>query len=309
MTSIAHRMSTVLPRPLADRLRPFWHLVRDVGVLRFARKGRLSRDRLLGNWVASREFDGRPLPVVVRSYREFRRFVWFGHNPADIVQHWMRWIRDCEVLYDIGSANGLEGFFIHHLHGAKVVFVEPYTPSIETLLKTIAHQARHGGNPEDFEVVQAGCDSEPGFQRYLYHGLPIPGETGNTFADPNAYARGGRAHMPVTLSQWSPSVSLDSLHWDYGLPLATHVKIDIDGFEVRAMAGAERLLQSGHVKSWAIELNGKDNTANIRDLMAQHGYVEVAAWEHYPGYEHYTGDHIFVRQGDEARWRDFIRNL
>ena len=41
----------------------------------------------------------------------------------------------------------------------------------------------------------------------------------------------------VTLSddvlENTASVSLDSLHWDYGMPLATHVKMDIDGFEGR----------------------------------------------------------------------------
>ena len=35
--------------------------------------------------------------------------------------------------------------------------------------------------------------------------------------------------------------------------------------------------------------------------MTDHGYVEVATYNHYPDYEHYTGDHIFVLKADEAR--------
>ncbi len=304
MATLAHTFSRLLPSPLAEVLRPRWHRWRDTFLFRTRRGGRLRFDRALQCRFAGRRFNGRWLEVAVRSYRELRRYLQFGDDAADVVHRWIHEIDDAEVVYDIGSANGLEGFLIHHLHGAKIIFVEPYTPSIETLLMTISRAAQKSGvDANKFEVVHAGCDTAPGYQRYFYHSLPVPGETGNTFADPNAYARGGRADMPVKMSQWTASVSLDSLHWDYGLPLPTHVKIDIDGFENRAIDGAAKLLASGHVKSWAIELNGEENVAAIKTTMAEHGYVEVATWEHYPGYEHYTGDHIFVREPDVERWR------
>jgi FkbM family methyltransferase len=307
VATLAHNFSRLMPAPLVRGLRPRWHRWRDTALFVTTKGGRLTHDRALDCRIAARRFDGRWLEVAVRSYRELRRYLQFGGDAGDVVHRWMHEITDAEVVYDVGSANGLEGFLMHHLHGAKIVFIEPYTPSIETLLKTIARQVRQSGvTASDFEVVHAGCDSAPGYRRYLYHGLPVPGETGNTFADPDAYCRGGRAHMPVTMSQWTASVSLDSLHHEYGLPLATHVKMDVDGFENRAMEGAKRLLAGGTVKSWAIEINGNENLVAIRKLMADHGYVEVASWEHYPGYEHYTGDHIFVRASDEVRWRNIF---
>lgn len=304
MATLAHNFSRLMPTPLAQRLRPYWHRWRVWFIFVAKLGGRVRYDKQLDCRIAARKFDGRWLEVAVRSYREMRRYQQFGEDPGDVVHRWMHEIKDAQVVYDVGSANGLEGFLMHHLHGAKIVFIEPYTPSIETLLKTVARQVRYGGvSAGDFEIVQAGCDAAPGFHRYLYHGLPIPGETGNTFADPEAYCRGGRAHMPVTMTQWTPSVSLDSLHEEYGLPLATHVKIDIDGFEDRAIEGAKNLLKSGSVKSWAIEINEEPNLSKIRKAMDDHGYVEVASWEHYPGYKYYTGDHIFVKKADEARWR------
>ena len=264
-------------------------------------------DRHLRCRFAARRYNGRWLEVAVRSYRELRRYLQFGGDPTDVVHRWMHEITDAEVVYDVGSANGLEGFLIHHLHGAKIVFIEPYTPSVETILLTIARRTGLGlSKSDDFEMVHAGCDNSTGYSRYLYHGPPMPGETGNTFADPDAYCRGGRAHMPVTMTQWTASISLDSLHRDYGLPLATHVKIDIDGFENRAIEGAAELLASGKVKSWAIEINGDENVEFIRDVMSSSGYVEVATWDHYPGYEYYTGDHIFVLAADEVRWREIF---
>lgn len=302
MATLAHTASRLLPRPLALWLQPRWHFVRDAALFIVKHNGRFRRDRALGAWIASRPFAGRRMEVVVRSYKEMRRFYQFGSYEGDPVFDWMQRIDDCDLVYDVGSANGLEGFFIHHLHDSRIVFIEPFTPSVETILKTIAHLDRGDDKDRKFEVVQAGCDESPGYNRLYMHQPPMPGSTMNTFGRLDEYARGGREGEPVFATQWVPSVSLDSLHWDYGLPLPTHVKIDIDGFEDRAMRGAARLLTSGHVRSWAIELNGDDNVAEICALMAKHGYVEVARWEHYPGYEHYTGDHIFVRKDLAEDW-------
>ena len=147
MTTLAHRVSRLLPSPLARHLRPGWHRLRDLGKFMIEQGGRLAYDRPLGAWIASRPLGPRRMEVVVRSYKELRRFHQFGTKQGDIVFDWMQRIRDCELLYDVGSANGLEGFFIHHLHRSRVVFVEPFTPSIETILKTIARLQEHGDRP------------------------------------------------------------------------------------------------------------------------------------------------------------------
>lgn len=302
MTTLAHNISRILPRSIANWLRPIWHVGRDVSAFIFTQGGRLCYHAGMHTFTASRSFSGRRQKIAVRSFKELRRFHQFGTFEGDIVQDWMEWISDCEVLYDVGSANGLEGLYVHHLHGCEIIFVEPFTPSIESIMKSIC--MRGTGASGDFEVVHAACDERPTYQRLFMHEGPIPGSTNNSFAHPEEYDRGGRGDRPVMVSQWVPSVSLDSLHWDYGLPLATHVKIDIDGFEDRAMRGAAKLLASGHVKSWAIELNGIGNRDEIQSLMSSHGYVDVGNWDHYPGYEHYTADHIFVRSDLESNWRE-----
>ena len=38
------------------------------------------------------------------------RIVKFGNNPNDLIWKWINWIDKDNILYDIGSANGLEGF-------------------------------------------------------------------------------------------------------------------------------------------------------------------------------------------------------
>ena len=39
-----------------------------------------------------------PFPVAVRTYREFRRFHYFGRIAEDNVFHWLRRISDREML-------------------------------------------------------------------------------------------------------------------------------------------------------------------------------------------------------------------
>jgi len=239
--------------------------------------------------------------MVFRSWIELNRLMRLGHTPNDILPKWMEWIKDCQTLYDLGSSNGLEGFYIHHLHGSKIVFIEPFTPSIESILKTICIVQKYEKNTNAFEVVHAAASETEGYQRLFMHAGPIPGSNNNSFMEPDAYCRGGRQHLPINTTQWVKSVSLDALHWTHGLPQPTHVKIDVDGFEARALQGCERLLKEGCVHSWAIEIN--DNLySEIADLMQKHDYVEVEHMEHHPESSYYTADHIFVRRDLVETW-------
>lgn len=292
--TIAHTLGQALPPPAKRFLQPKWHKLRDYVLFRHRLKGRLYRDRSIAEWVAVRQLGGRDLAVPVRSYRQFRRYYQFGRQgDRDVVFAWMRRIDDCEMFYDIGSSNGFEGFLVNHLWGCKIAFVEPFTPSVETILKTIVLQ--DPGKLDDFEVVQAGCDEKMEHCKlYMHHG-PIPGANRNSVGKPESYDRGGRQTQPVLCHQWLMTVSLDGLHDTLGLPQPTHVKIDVDGFENHVMVGAKRLLAERQVRSWAIELNGDENRASVTATMRDAGYEVVAEWEHYPGSEHYSGDSIFVR--------------
>ncbi len=296
--TVAHSLSKFLPRTLSRRVQPWWHLAREAAIVRFRQGGRIRRARDLGVWTASRPFGSnrRQMRVAVRSYKELRRLMQLGSKPGDPVFRWLHEIKDCTVLYDVGSANGLEGFLAHHLQKCKVVFVEPFTPSIETILCTVYLQAsRDGVDRTAFEIVHAGCSDAPGFHRAYYHELPKPGATYVSFADVDAYCRGGRSHEPVYATQWTPGVSLDYLAYECGLPPPSHVKIDVDGFETRVMRGAKLLLAERVARSWVIEVTGEGNIAEIDAVMATHGYRKSAEFEHYPGYEFRTFDFVYDR--------------
>jgi len=307
MATAAHAISRVLPKPLAGWARPKWHMARELFVLYVKLGGSLRRDKELSCWVVNRPLGDKTLKAAVRSYRELRRVTRFGDNPDDLVFHWINMIDDCEVLYDIGAANGHEGLSVHLLHGSHIVYVELFTPSIETILKGVVLASRDDGHPNYFDVVGAACDSKERFAKTLLHNPPVAGGTHNTFDDLDAYCRGGRQGEKVWASQWSPSVSIDCLHERHGLPRPTHVKMDIDGFEDRAIEGAANTLASGHVRSWVIEENPGSEEA-VKSAMANAGYTDIAHFVHYEGIED-AEDHLYVRNDLVDEYKDRLATI
>tara|TARA_B100000676_G_scaffold295837_1_gene335488 strand:+ start:4456 stop:5385 length:930 start_codon:yes stop_codon:yes gene_type:complete len=303
--TVANTISKLLPRQTADWLRPKYHwyfIKRELTT----HGGSFRYDKEFGGWILQVQMpDGRNMPVVARTFREFRRVSQFGREAGEPVWKWLNWMDDGSTLYDVGSANGLEGFTAGHLHGGTVCFIEPYTPSIETILKTV-YFAEQQGSEATFEVVHAGCSSEEGYSRLEIHGVPLAGLTRNTYGGRESYEEGGgRNRGNPTVKQWVKGVTLDCLSDVYGLPKADYVKIDVDGHETSVMAGAQQLLKDGCVKSWAIELTADERIDSISQMMLDYGYVIADDYEHYPGTIPRTVDRIFLRPDILDSWNDF----
>ena len=81
----------------------------------------------------------KKLSVAFRSFREIRRFDQLDKLEEfnDLVLRFLKTRFKFKNFYDIGASNGIYGFLANKLSNCNVIFVEPYTPSIETILKTI----------------------------------------------------------------------------------------------------------------------------------------------------------------------------
>ena len=108
--TVAAKIGDLLPKKIHSFIQQKYHLYKAKKQLK-ERGGRYSFNSHFGGWVLE-----IPMPrngnmiVLVRTLREFRRAVKFGMNKKDLVWKWLNWIEPNKVLYDIGSANGLEGF-------------------------------------------------------------------------------------------------------------------------------------------------------------------------------------------------------
>lgn len=233
------------------------------------------------------------MEIAARSGREFRRFAAYGESP-DKVYDWLCDIPSGGVLWDIGSSNGPEGFLANRLTGCRVVFIEPFTPSIESILKTRYVAEQRAEVPLPADVVHAASADQPGFGRLVAHTKPVAGETYNSIGGRlEEYCAGGRGDMQDMSSQWIKFVTLDEL-LDCGFKPPTHLKMDVDGLEMRVLQGAERVFDKACLVSSAIEVND-DTVEPVEAFMAHRALAYTDQFVHHQAPRRYTADHIYGR--------------
>jgi len=109
-------------------------------------------------------------------------------------------------------------------------------------------------------------------------------------------------HKPMRTNfvQGSIAATLDQLVSSGAVPVPNHVKIDVDGFEPRVIAGARETLKDARVKSLLVEINRNldDHVAAVSNLQAM-GFAldpaQVARAERKSGPFKGVAEHVFRR--------------
>lgn len=109
-------------------------------------------------------------------------------------------------------------------------------------------------------------------------------------------------HQPMkpAYSQGSVAARLDDLVTAGTVPLPTHIKIDVDGFEPKVIAGARRVLADRGVRSLLIETNPglPDHLGMVAELEAmgfRYDPAQVAAAERKSGVFKGVAEYVFRR--------------
>ena len=308
--TIISRMSSMLPSSLYKVMQPKYQWLKVKKKLK-SRGAKFNYNKEFGGWVIELPMlNGKNLIVLARTFREFRRVSQFGTNKSNVVWKWINWIEKNNVIYDVGSANGLEGFAMNHLSSSHICFIEPYTPSVETILKT-AYLINQNKKEKErkFDIIHAGCTEKESYSKLIMHSAPIAGQTRNTYETRKNYEeKGGRDRSKVVIEQWVKGITLDSLVNVYKLKKPNYIKIDVDGHEESVLKGAKYILKNKLVKSWCIEITGKKRIKNITDIMFKNDYEFVEEYNHYPNYEVIkTVDRVFVKKSLKEKWNTYSK--
>lgn len=175
----------------------------------------------------------------------------FDKEPCTI--QWIETFQRGDVLWDIGANMGGYTVWAGSHKGVEVYAFEPEANNYALLCKNIRRNHVNG---------MAFCCALSDMQKLdaLYCSQPGAGSSCHSFGSevgPDLNTRTG-------VKQGAVGMTLDLLA--QMLPVPTHIKIDVDGFEHLVIAGGKTLLQDRRVKSLLIEVN--TNLAEHQEMVS-----------------------------------------
>lgn len=223
----------LIPRPVRNWLRaPRRSLRRLRDEARHA-LGRNEELELAAGWMV------RCHPAAARVYRTAQRD---DPRQAAELDTFIARCRPAMVLYDLGAHFGVFSLAALHFGGsdARAVAVDPSATS----RRIMAVQAQLNDVGDRLQIVQAAVGAHAGRQSMVSAGVLA-----------NGYLVGAESDYPPGDMTTVEVVTVDDLVQRTGL-VPTHIKIDVEGFELDALLGARKTIQK-HTPVLFIELHNE----------------------------------------------------
>lgn len=214
----------------------------------------------------------------------------FEKEPITI--EWIAGFRPDDVLVDVGANVGMYTVWAAKTRGVRVFAFEPESQNFALLNRNIFLNGLG-------DRVNAYClaMSDAAGLSQLHLSNFTPGSSCHSFGEQVDYN-----HVPMqpAYSQGCVSARLDDLIASGAVAEPDHVKIDVDGFEPKVVAGMQRIIAGTKLRSLLIEIN--QNLADHRQLVADlkaRGFdydpAQVAAAERKSGPFQGCAEYVFKR--------------
>ncbi len=207
---------------------------------------------------------------------------------------WIESFRPGDVFYDVGANTGSLALVAARTHagGVPVVAFEPAFDNFGALVRNILAN----GMGKTITPLQVALFDETGVRPFHRSSLGA-GTALHAVGEALDYAR--RPFAPVAAEQVA-AFRLDDLVRVLGLPRPTRLKLDVDGFEDRVLAGAADVLAAAgcDVFMELVEASPDDtHPAVVQGLLSAHGYEVAQLVDHRPaGTYPRIMDVLFVRR-------------
>lgn len=163
---------------------------------------------------------------------------------------WLRGLNKDDVLWDVGANVGIYSIYAALVTGCKVVAIEPGAANYWTLCKNI--ELNKLDARVDSFCIALGSEHKCA-DLYLY--TSDPGGAQNALDRPQTDQ--GKVFKPQ-FRQGMLSIPTDVLVESLGAASPTAIKIDVDGFELFVLKGAERTLAKPNLRRISLEMNSAD---------------------------------------------------
>ncbi len=224
------------------------------------------------------------------SHTKWRVDSLFEKEPITI--EWIAGFKSGDVLVDVGANVGMYTVWAAKTRGVRVYAFEPESQNFALLNRNIFLNELSG-------LVHAYClaMSDVAGLSQLHLSQFIAGGSCHSLGEQVDFK-----HDPVrpVYSQGCISARLDDLVESGMVPEPDHIKIDVDGFEPKVIAGARRIIGGNKLRSMLIEVNQNlaDHLEMVGELNAlgyRHDPVQVAAAERKSGTFKGCAEYVFKR--------------
>jgi FkbM family methyltransferase len=165
-----------------------------------------------------------------------------------------RHLRNGETLYDIGANVGAYSLVAAKaVPGARVVAFEPAFPAFSVLCENIVLNGLH----DRITPLPVALGDATALRTFRYSSLK-PSDAGHNAPRASAYTQ------PVA------AYRLDDLVRQFELPWPTHIKLDVDGFEVAVLEGATDTLAAPELRTLMVEIAVGDDA--VVSLLESRGF-------------------------------------
>jgi FkbM family methyltransferase len=205
---------------------------------------------------------------------------------------WIAGFEADEVLVDCGANVGMYTIWAAATRRARVYAFEPEAQNYATLNRNV----RLNDLADRVTAYCIGLSDQSGLSTLYLSDVRI-GASCHALGEPLDFQ-----HQPLhtVFRQGSIAASLDDLVERGAIPVPQHIKIDVDGFEPKVIAGARRTLANTAVRSLLVETNQNldDHLAMIGELENlgfRHDMAQVARAERKDGAFEGVADYVFRR--------------
>ncbi|MBC7931132.1 MAG: FkbM family methyltransferase [Rubrivivax sp.] len=184
----------------------------------------------------------------------------------DTIEWVESFLRDGDVLFDVGANVGAYSLVASKCHGGKVrvyAFEPAFANYVQLCKNILLNDCQHSVVP-----LPLALSDRTTVDTFNYRDL-IPGSALHTFGE--AVGDDGERFQPE-FEQHVLSFRLDDLLRQFPVPAPNHLKIDVDGIEAKVLEGAAGTLAAPSMRSIIIELREDRNGQQITDFLARSGF-------------------------------------
>lgn len=218
------------------------------------------------NVVEKMDYERRDVLLNIDSRIEYETRLHSCRKEPDTVEWIETFLKSGDVLFDVGANVGAYSLVAaKFFDGAvKVYAFEPAFLNYTQLCKNVYLNGCQGS----VIPLPIALSGKTALGVFNYHNL-IPGGALHTLGA--AVDHKGETFVPA-FTQHILGYRLDDLIRQFGIPVPSHIKIDVDGIEMEVLEGARETLSNPSLRSVIVELEAGEGERQITELLTSKGF-------------------------------------